>query len=154
MQTCNEILEDSERPIQQYHNTNTVTMTKIALAPCSPFSVSETVMRESAKLAEKNYVLLHTNLTETEDENSFCLETIGYRPLEYLEQVGWLHNGTWLAHGIHFTDEEIKKTSCHKNRNFSLPIFKHGSFFRSLPDYGFGESRSPRWIGRRRFCFK
>jgi len=114
VQTCDEILADSERLIQQYHNTNTGAMTQIVLAPCSPFSVSETVMRESAKLAEKNNVLLHTHLAETEDENSFCLETIGCRPLDYLEQVGWLNNKTWLAHGIHFTDEEIQKLAAAK----------------------------------------
>ena len=88
VQTCDKILADSERLIQKYHNPNEGAMTQIALAPCSPFSVSETVMRESAKLAEKNNVLLHTHLAETEDENSFFLETIGCRPLEYLEQVG------------------------------------------------------------------
>ena len=114
VQTCDEILADSERLIQQYHNPEEGAMTQIALAPCSPFSVSETVMRESAKLAEKNNVLLHTHLAETEDENSFCLETIGCRPLDYLEQVGWLNNKTWLAHGIHFTDEEIQKLAAAK----------------------------------------
>ena len=114
VQTCNEILADSERLIQQYHNPNTGAMTQIALAPCSPFSVSEEVMLESASLAEKHNVLLHTHLAETEDENSFCLETFGCRPLEYLEQVGWLNNKTWLAHGIHFTDEEIQKLATAK----------------------------------------
>ncbi|HIN47431.1 MAG TPA: 8-oxoguanine deaminase [Deltaproteobacteria bacterium] len=114
VQTCDEILADSERLIQQYHNPNTGAMTQIALAPCSPFSVSEEVMLESASLAEKHNVLLHTHLAETEDENSFCLETFGCRPLEYLEQVGWLNNKTWLAHGIHFTDEEIQKLATAK----------------------------------------
>ena len=114
VQTCNEILADSERLIQQYHNPNTGAMTQIALAPCSPFSVSEEVMLESASLAEKHNVLLHTHLAETEDENSFCLETFGCRPLDYLEQVGWLNNKTWLAHGIHFTDEEIQKLATAK----------------------------------------
>ena len=114
VQTCDEILADSERLIQQYHNPNTGAMTQIALAPCSPFSVSEEVMLESASLAEKHNVLLHTHLAETEDENSFCLETFGCRPLDYLEQVGWLNNKTWLAHGIHFTDEEIQKLAAAK----------------------------------------
>ena len=114
VQTCDEILADSERLIQQFHNPNTGAMTQIALAPCSPFSVSEEVMLESASLAEKHNVLLHTHLAETEDENSFCLETFGCRPLEYLEQVGWLNNKTWLAHGIHFTDEEIQKLATAK----------------------------------------
>ena len=114
VQTCDEILADSERLIQQYHNATEGAMTQIALAPCSPFSVSEEVMLKSASLAEKHNVLLHTHLAETEDENSFCLEKFGCRPVDYLEKVGWLNKRTWLAHGIHFTDEEIQKLSVTK----------------------------------------
>ncbi len=114
VQTCDEILADSERLIQQYHNATEGAMTQIALAPCSPFSVSEEVMLKSASLAEKHNVLLHTHLAETEDENSFCLEKFGCRPVDYLEKVGWLNERTWLAHGIHFTAEEIQKLSVTK----------------------------------------
>jgi len=114
VQTCDEILTDSERLIQQYHNATEGAMTQIALAPCSPFSVSEEVMLKSASLAEKHNVLLHTHLAETEDENSFCLEKFGCRPVDYLEKVGWLNKRTWLAHGIHFTAEEIQKLSVTK----------------------------------------
>lgn len=114
VQTCDEILADSERLIQQYHNPSKGAMTQIALAPCSPFSVSEEVMLKSASLAEKHNVLLHTHLAETEDENSFCLEKFGCRPVDYLEKVGWLNKRTWLAHGIHFTAEEIQKLSVTK----------------------------------------
>ena len=109
-----EILEDSERLINSYHNSNEGAMTQIALAPCSPFSVSEEVMSESSKLSKKHSVLLHTHLSETEDENSFCLDKMGCRPLDYLEQVGWLTDRTWLAHGIHFTDTEIQKLGASK----------------------------------------
>ena len=114
VQTCDEILADSERLIQQYHNPTEGAMTQIALAPCSPFSVSEEVMLKSASLAEKHNVLLHTHLAETEDENRFCLEKFGCRPVDYLEKVGWLNKRTWLAHGIHFTAEEIQKLSVTK----------------------------------------
>ncbi|MDP6308686.1 MAG: 8-oxoguanine deaminase [SAR324 cluster bacterium] len=114
VQTCDEILADSERLIQQYHNATEGAMTQIALAPCSPFSVSEEVMLKSASLAEKHNVLLHTHLAETEDENSFCMEKFGCRPVDYLEKVGWLNKRTWLAHGIHFTAEEIQKLSVTK----------------------------------------
>ena len=114
VQTCDEILADSERLIQQYHNPSEGAMTQIALAPCSPFSVSEEVMLKSASLADKHNVLLHTHLAETEDENSFCLEKFGCRPVDYLEKVGWLNKRTWLAHGIHFTAEEIQKLSVTK----------------------------------------
>ena len=114
VQTCDEILADSERLVQKYHNPSEGAMTQIALAPCSPFSVSETVFRESAKLSKKHNVLLHTHLAETEDENIFCLETLGCRPLDYLEQMDWLDDQTWLAHGIHFSDDEIQKLSAAK----------------------------------------
>ena len=114
LQTSDEILKDSERLINRYHNSNEGAMTQIALAPCSPFSVSEEVMSESSKLSKKHSVLLHTHLSETEDENSFCLDKMGCRPLDYLEQVGWLTDRTWLAHGIHFTDTEIQKLGASK----------------------------------------
>lgn len=114
VQTCDQILADCERLIQQYHNPTEGAMNQIVLAPCSPFSVSDEVMRESAFLAEKHNVLLHTHLAETEDENSFCQEKFGCRPLEYLDNLGWLNKRTWLAHGIHFSDVEIKKLSVTK----------------------------------------
>ena len=114
VQTCDEILADSERLIQQYHNATEGAMTQIALAPCSPFSVSEEVMLKSASLADKHNVLLHTHLAETKDENSFCMKKFGCRPVDYLEKVGWLNKRTWLAHGIHFTAEEIQKLSVTK----------------------------------------
>lgn len=84
-------------------------MIQIALAPCSPFSVSETIMRESSSMSARHGVLLHTHLAETEDENRFCLDKMGCRPLDYLERVGWLTGRTWLAHGIHFNADERMK---------------------------------------------
>jgi 8-oxoguanine deaminase len=114
VQTCDQILADCERLIKQYHNPTEGAMNQIVLAPCSPFSVSEEIMRGSSCLAEKHNVLLHTHLAETEDENSFCQEKFGCRPLEYLENLGWLNKRTWLAHGIHFSDVEIKKLSVTK----------------------------------------
>ncbi|WP_017017748.1 amidohydrolase family protein, partial [Enterovibrio norvegicus] len=82
-------------------------MTQIALAPCSPFSVTTDLMKETARVAKQHNVMLHTHLCETIDEEAFCLEKFGLRPVDYLEDVGWLHDRTWLAHGIHFNDEEI-----------------------------------------------
>ena len=114
VQTCDQILADCERLIKQYHNPTEGAMNQIVLAPCSPFSVSEEVMLKSASLADKHNVLLHTHLAETEDENSFCMEKFGCRPVDYLEKVGWLNKRTWLAHGIHFSDVEIKKLSVTK----------------------------------------
>ncbi|BFM07992.1 8-oxoguanine deaminase [Halioxenophilus aromaticivorans] len=103
------ILDDCQRVIAQYHQPGPGAMVQVALAPCSPFSVTQELMQATAKLAEQSNVLTHTHLAETEDENDFCLRQYGLRPLDYLEQCGWLHNRTWLAHGIHFSDTEIKR---------------------------------------------
>jgi len=103
------ILDDSSRLIKAYHETQAGAMIQIALAPCSPFSVSTDLMTESAKMAKANDVCLHTHLAETIDEENFCLNMFGVRTVDYLEHVGWLHDKTWLAHGIHFNDEEIQR---------------------------------------------
>lgn len=108
------ILQDSQRLIDTYHERQDGAMLQIALAPCSPFSVSTQLMKDTAKLAEQNDVLLHTHLAETEDENNFCIRKYGMRPTDYLEECGWLQARTWLAHGIHFNEEEIKRLGKHK----------------------------------------
>jgi len=107
IQTEDAILADCERVIDQYHDVSEGSMLQIALAPCSPFSVSEELMKDSAVLARQKNVRLHTHLAETHDENEFCLKIFGVRPVDYLERVGWMSDDVWLAHGIHFTDEEI-----------------------------------------------
>jgi 8-oxoguanine deaminase len=84
-------------------------MLQVALAPCAPFSVSRELMRETARLAREHDVRLHTHLGETQDENRYCLEHFGCRPLEFLEQVEWSGEDVWLAHGIWFEDEEIRR---------------------------------------------
>ncbi len=103
------ILADSDRLIARYHEAGADAKVQIALAPCSPFSVTASLMRSSAALAERTGVRLHTHLAETEDENRFCQETLGYRPLDYLEDCGWLTNRTWLAHGVHFNAAEFSR---------------------------------------------
>ncbi|WP_111495371.1 8-oxoguanine deaminase [Marinobacter bohaiensis] len=103
------ILADSERLIRRYHRQDERGLLEVALAPCSPFSVTPDIMRASAELASRYSVNLHTHLAETEDENAFCLKQFGQRPLDYLASVGWLHDRTWLAHGIHFNDQEIAR---------------------------------------------
>ncbi len=103
------ILDDSLRLIKQHHETGAGAMVQIALAPCSPFSVSTELMEASATLAREHDVRLHTHLAETHDETNFCIEMFGLRPLDYLEKVGWLSDDVWLAHGIHFEDGEIKR---------------------------------------------
>jgi 8-oxoguanine deaminase len=109
VQTDDQILQDSERLINTYHQTESGAMIQIALAPCSPFSVTTELMQATADLAEKHNVRLHTHLAETIDEENFCLQKFGLRTVDYLESVGWLSDRTWLAHGIHFNDEEVRK---------------------------------------------
>jgi 8-oxoguanine deaminase len=103
------ILFDSYRVVERYHETGEAAMTQIALAPCSPFSVTTSLMRATANLAAELNVRLHTHLAETEDENRYCKKKYGCRPLDYLDECGWLTNRTWLAHGIHFNVREMRR---------------------------------------------
>ncbi|MDF2076708.1 8-oxoguanine deaminase [Pseudomonas mendocina] len=103
------ILADSQRLIGQYHERGDGAQIQIALAPCSPFSVTQEIMRQSAELAEALDVRLHTHLAETLDEEEFCLQRFGLRTVDYLDSVGWLGPRTWLAHGIHFNPDEITR---------------------------------------------
>lgn len=109
VQDAETILRDSERLISRYHQRGEGARIQIALAPCSPFSVTTDIMRASAELAEIQDVRLHTHLAETLDEEAFCLQRFGLRTVDYLESVGWLSDRTWLAHGIHFNEDEIAR---------------------------------------------
>ena len=101
------ILDDSERVLKLFHDPRPGAQIRIALAPCSPFSVNKRLMSDSAALAERYDCQLHTHLCETQDEERFCLEMYGLRPVDLLEETGWMSKRTWLAHGIHFNAEEI-----------------------------------------------
>ena len=103
------ILADCERVIGKYHQRGEGAMVQIALAPCSPFSVTQSLMCTCGQLAAKHDCRLHTHLAETHDEDEFCKERFGMSPLDYLDSVGWLNGRTWLAHGIHFSDADIKR---------------------------------------------
>ncbi len=103
------ILIDSERLIARYHDPKPGALVQIALAPCSPFASTTAVMRRTAELAEKHNLRLHTHLAETVDEDVFCEQLYGCRPLDYLEECGWLQDRTWLAHGVHFRPDEIAR---------------------------------------------
>jgi 8-oxoguanine deaminase len=103
------ILQDCERLIRTYHDPKPGSMVQVALAPCSPFSVSSKLMRDTAAMAERENVRLHTHLAETRDEETYCREHFGMRPLELLDSLGWLTNRTWVAHGIHFNAAEINQ---------------------------------------------
>ena len=108
VQTVDEILRDSVHAIETYHDASYGAMHRVALAPCSPFSVSAELLRQSALLARQYHVRLHTHLCETKDEENFMLEREGVRPLEYMQRLGWIGDDVWFAHGIHFNDEELR----------------------------------------------
>lgn len=109
VQSTDAILVDSERLLHGLHDSADDAMCQIALAPCSPFSVTTALMQETAALAATHNVLLHTHLAETEDENAFCMQQFGRRPLDHIEDCHWLHAQTWFAHGIHFNTDEIAR---------------------------------------------
>ena len=102
------ILEDSQRVIERYHNAKPGSMLQIVLAPCSPFSVTADLMRESASLARRYGVRLHTHLCETFDEERFTLEHFGLRPVAYMETLDWVANDVWYAHAVHVNDDEVR----------------------------------------------
>jgi cytosine/adenosine deaminase-related metal-dependent hydrolase len=104
-----EILAASEEAIERFHDPSPGSMLRIALAPCSPFSVTRGLMAETAELARGRSVRLHTHLAETEDEEEFCLEQYGVRPVEYLEDLGWLGEDVWLAHCVHLNEAEVER---------------------------------------------
>ncbi len=109
VQTVDEILCDSARLIERYHDASFGAMHQVVLAPCSPFSVSGELMKQSALLAREKGVRLHTHLAETRDEVMYTQERFGMRPLAYMESLGWAGRDVWYAHGIHFNDEEITR---------------------------------------------
>jgi len=101
------ILQDTRRVIETYHDPEPGAMLRIAVAPCSPFSVTADLMRESAALARSYGVKLHTHLAETKDEEAFCLKRFGRRPVDYAEHLGWMNEDVWHVHCVHLNQEEI-----------------------------------------------
>jgi 8-oxoguanine deaminase len=106
VQTNDEILEDSERLIREFHDPNPGALVRIALAPCSPFSVDDELMRATAVMSEKYNVRMHTHLAEDRDEDAFCLENYGRTPVEHFEDVGWANERSWVAHFAYPSDAE------------------------------------------------
>lgn len=107
VQTVDEIMADSQKAIEKFHNPAKFSMNMVALAPCSPFSVTDDLMKQSALLARSAGVRLHTHLAETKDEEEYVKERYGMRPLAYMESLGWTGSDVWYAHGIHFNAEEL-----------------------------------------------
>jgi 8-oxoguanine deaminase len=105
------ILRDCQRVVEAYHDPERYAMRRVVIAPCSPFSVTPNLMRESAALARSFHagVRLHTHLAETLDEDAFCLTHFGHRPAAYAEALGWLDQDVWHAHCVHINHNEIEK---------------------------------------------
>ena len=108
VQDTDTVLDETEQAVRAFHDPSPGAMLRIAIAPCSPFSASERLMRESARLARKLGVRLHTHIAETADEEAFCLERFGCRPVELLERLGFLGDDVWLAHGVHLSSDDIR----------------------------------------------
>ena len=107
------IMADSQRLIQKYHDAKAGAFVQIVLAPCSPFSVTGELMKQSAKLARETGVHLHTHLAETEDEQQFCVLKFSMRPVPYMESLEWVGEDVWFAHAVYVNGEEIKTFAKH-----------------------------------------
>jgi 8-oxoguanine deaminase len=108
VQTEDEILKDSRRVIEQYHDRSELAMRKVMLAPCSPFSITSELMKESARLAREYGVRLHTHLAETQDEDTYCMRHYKKRPLALMEELDFIGEDTSYAHGVFFNDQELE----------------------------------------------
>lgn len=122
VQSIDKIMLDSEAAVKKFHDPSRYSMHQVALAPCSPFSVSEDLLRETAVVARQLGVRMHTHLAETKDEERYLAERLGMRPLEYMESLGWIGSDVWYAHGIHFTDEELQRMAKTKTGVAHCPI--------------------------------
>jgi cytosine/adenosine deaminase-related metal-dependent hydrolase len=107
VQSEEEIMADCRRVVDTYHDPNPYSMCRIVIAPCSPFSVTEELMRQSAVWARQRGLTLHTHVAETLDEEEFCLRKVGLRPMEYMQELGWVGEDVWYAHAIYLNEEEI-----------------------------------------------
>ncbi len=136
VQTVDAILKDSERAIQAYHDPSRFSMRQVVIAPCSPFSASGPLYRESAILARQHGVRLHTHLCETKDEEAYTLSAFGMRPFDYLASLGWTEEDVFYAHGIHFNDRELDRIAETGTKIAHCPVsnMKLSSGVMRLPD--------------------
>ncbi|HUF15617.1 MAG TPA: 8-oxoguanine deaminase [Acidimicrobiia bacterium] len=104
-----EILEDTARAIRSFHDPDRGSMRQVVVAPCSPFTVTQRLMEDSAALARDLGVRLHTHLAETEDEEEFCVDRFGHRPVSHMESLGWVGPDVWYAHAVHLVDDEVRR---------------------------------------------
>ena len=116
------VLLATEAAIDRWHDPSPGSMLRIAVAPCSPFSVTADLLREAAALARRRDVLLHTHLAETLDEEKFCRERFGCSPVDYMESLGWLGADVWFAHAVHLDDDAVTEDRGHGHRCGALPL--------------------------------
>lgn len=109
IETTAEVIDDTARLVDKFHDPSEFSMQQVVFAACSPFSVDTEVMTESAKAARELNIRLHTHLCETKDEEDYCLEVYGARPLDWAEECGWAGSDVWYAHAIHLTDDEVRR---------------------------------------------
>jgi cytosine/adenosine deaminase-related metal-dependent hydrolase len=136
-QTEEEILQDSRRVIENYHDSSAFSMCRIGLSPNAPFSATASLMKNTVRLAREAKVMCHTHLAETKDEEVYCLEKFNRRPLQYLEDLEWIGEDIWFAHGIHFNDEELEKLARSKTKIAHCPS--------SNSRLGSGVAPYPKW---------
>ena len=132
-----EILRDGERLVKAYHDSGPYSMCRVGLAPCAPFSVSPELMKTVAQQAKSWGVRMHTHLAETLDEQQYCLERYGKRPLDFIEECGWLSGNAWFAHMVHLTAEEIRRLAATKTGVAHCPSsnLRLGSGIAPIRDY-------------------
>jgi cytosine/adenosine deaminase-related metal-dependent hydrolase len=109
VESRDEILAATQEAIEEFHDPSPESMLRMGVAPCSPFSVTGELMAESAELARRAGVRLHTHLAETADEQDYCAERFGCTPVEYVDSLGWLGDDVWLAHAVHLDDAAIAR---------------------------------------------
>jgi cytosine/adenosine deaminase-related metal-dependent hydrolase len=109
VETTDEALARSQEAVERHHDPSPGSMLRIAIAPCSPFSVTERLMRESAELSRRLGVSMHTHLAETLDEERFCIERFGRRPLELMDDWGWVGDDVWFAHAVHLDEKDVRR---------------------------------------------
>lgn len=122
VQSDEEIMLDCERLVKTYHDPSPFAMTRIALAPCSPFSVTSNLMRETIQFARKHGLQCHTHLAEAPLEDVWCAEMFGMRPFEYMESLDWVGPDVWYAHSIYVNNEEIKRMGTYRCGVASCPV--------------------------------
>ena len=144
------MLAETERLAALLHEPGPGARVQLAVAPCSPFSVTGRLMEESAALARRLGLPLHTHLAETLEEEAYCIELYGCRPVEYLDRLGWLADDVWCAHCVHLSEADIAQFACDRHRRRPLPDLEPAARRRRRAGARHARRRHPRRPRRRR----